>query len=105
MMQDFRDECDITDLIVLSRGQKNIVTDKTEALKDISILNGYLFDYYSSPIIKILAYFDKDYGECWNERAEAFLQKMVDGNRVCMIQTEDSSNFKNIIHEMVSEEK
>lgn len=105
IMQDFQDECDITDMIVLSRGQKNIVKDKREVLKDISILNGYLFDYYSSPIIKILAYFDKDYDECWNERAVAFLQKMVDENRTCMIQTEDSSDFKNIIHEMVSEEK
>ncbi len=92
------DMCDLTDLIVLSLGKKTISNDKDELLRQICILNGYLFNYYSSPIVKVLGYFNKEYSKPWNELAETLLRDMTNNSNCCGIQSEKALDFWDIIH-------
>lgn len=99
------ENCDLTDLIVLYSGEKNITSDKNEFLHKASILNGYLFNYYSSPIIKILGYFDGEYSDEWNEQAKEMLKKMVNTCHCHLIGAGDPLEFSKLIHSVVLGEK
>lgn len=70
------ERAEVTDMIVLSKGDERCLNE-SEVLRRISILNGYLFNYYSSPIVKILAYFDSGYDSDWNKKSEEILKEMV----------------------------
>ena len=72
------DVCDLTDVVVLSLGEARSSDEKQDVFQSICILNGYLFDYYSSPIVKILAYFDEEYRKDWNNCAESMIKDMVE---------------------------
>ncbi len=98
------DECDLTDLVILSRSKDRADEDKNDFLRYVQILNGYLFNYYSSPIVKVLGYFEKDFGENWNLCSHNVLSDMV-GNCDCyLIRCENFEDFDNIIHAKVSGE-
>ena len=97
----FARECPLTDMVVLSLGEEKIVENKEFILKQISILNGYLFNYYSSPIVKVLAYFDEEYNKPWNQYAEALLERTVDNKNCYLIQTQSSEKFANIIEKKI----
>lgn len=99
------EECDITDLSVLFLGRKEIKTDTKNILKYISILNGYLFNYYSSPIVKILGYFDDSYYKPWNTYAEAILENMVKNSECRLLKAEKSEDFSTILHEAICGER
>lgn len=95
---DIKEVCDLTDLVVLSSGNKGIVQDKSEIQRIVPILNGYLFDYYSSPILKILAFFSKEYDIPWNEYANKMLQEMLSTKNCYLIQTENPMDYSELIH-------
>lgn len=99
------EECILTDVMVLSLGEERVCTDKDQIFRYISMLNGYLYNYYSSPIIKILGYFDEKYDKSWTTYAETFLKNMVNSCRCCELQTEESGDFAGIFHEIISGEK
>ena len=99
------ENCDLTDLIVLSLEEKSIRSDKKELLHKICILNGYLFSYYSSPIIKILGYFDGDNYNEWNENAKEMLGQMVNACDCHVIGSRDPLGFFESVHSVVSGEK
>lgn len=86
-------QCDLTDLFVLSLGKEKAGAEKEEVLRQMGILNGYLFQYYSSPIVKVLGYFDSVYAAPWNVRAEAMLAQMADRCSCCMLQEEEPLAF------------
>lgn len=90
--------CDVTDLVVLSLGEKMVYDDKDEVLRQALILNGYLFNYYSSPIIKILGYFNLDYCVKWNDWADELLHSITDNSKCYVIQSENSLDFYKRIH-------
>lgn len=91
------EKCVWTDLAVLSLGEKAIITDPHETLNRICILNGYLFGYFSTPILKLLAYFDKEYYQPWNEMAEAMLKQVVGRVNCCVVQAETAMDFYELI--------
>lgn len=95
------EEGDLTDLIVLSLGEPRIDTNKDSAFKYVSVLNGYLFNYYSSPIVKILGYFDEDYYKEWNEYSKELLKTLVDISNCHIIQSEESEDFMDTIHKII----
>lgn len=74
---DICEVCEVTDLAVLSLGRCVEDIGKSDFLQRISILSGYLFGYYSTPIVKILAYFDVEYRINWNARAFDILEQMI----------------------------
>lgn len=92
----------VTDLTVLSLGESEIDTDKGRILKEISILNGYLFHYYSSPIVKIVSYFNEKYNKPWDEYAIKLLNTMVESCRCSKIQSKESVDFAEIFYDMIS---
>ena len=97
--------CTVTDLAVLSLGEKMIDTDKKRILREMSILNGYLFHYYSSPIVKIISYFHEEFDKPWAEYAMEFFETMVENCRCYKIQSEESVDFAEIFYEIVSDKK
>jgi len=94
-------ECELTDIAVLSLGEKYVSRDKKEMLKRITVLNGYLFNYYSSPIVKILGYFDEAFYMPWNELSGAILYEMADKCNCFLINADRSSDFAIILHEVI----
>lgn len=102
--KDMYDGCSITDLVVLSLGKTNIKKDKKEAFELISILNGYMFGYFSSPILKMLAYFDEEYRKPWNDYAIDMVKKLVENCNCLLVQDETAGVlFKSIDFEKVDE--
>ena len=97
----FSNESRITDIIVLEAVDKDIVADKEEVLDMITVLNGYLFNYCSSPIVKILAYFSKQYRVEWYSDASRMLEKMVKENDCHIIGSADPLKFSEIVHKIV----
>lgn len=97
--------CKVTDLMVLSLGKRETNTDKSRILTNISMLNGYLFHYYSSPIIKILGYFDEKYDRPWDAYAANFLETMVSNCCCYQLQSEESVDFAEIFYKMISDKK
>ena len=90
-------DCSVTDVAVLSLGEPAITSDKQETEKKISILNGYLFDYYSFPVIKILAYFDSGFNEDWDKIAGSMIAGMVQRSDCRCVQAESPTDFSGII--------
>lgn len=97
--------CGLTDLAVLSSGKQGIYREKEEVLRQIRILNGYLFQYYSSPILKVLAYFDPTYDENWNERADQILKEMAGACACYGVQAEHPLEFYGMVHSNGSDGK
>lgn len=93
----FCEECEVTDLTVLALGPREISGDKEKILRQICVLNGYLFNYYSSPIIKILAFFNDEYCEAWNDCAERILRNMVEANECHYFKSEMPVDFSGLI--------
>lgn len=91
------DVCDITELVTLSLGSYEVSTRKEELLRQIKILNGYLFGYYNTPIIKILSYFDQTYDIPYGERAEKMLQDMVEHCHCRCVRAETPMDFYQLI--------
>lgn len=94
---DFQEECSLTDLMVLALGEQMVNTDKEEIFEQICILNGYLFGYYSTPIVKMLAYFDEDYRTPWNNCAAAMIREMVNQCNCRLIQAKTPVEFFKIV--------
>ena len=97
--------CDLTDLVLLSRTEERPLETKKDFLRYIQILNGYLFNYYSSPIVKVLGYFDENYGEMWNRYAEKMLGEMVENCNCHPIRCEDFTQFDSLVHSKVAGEE
>lgn len=91
------DMCDVTKLAALSLGKPDVNADKDEMLRQIKILNGYLFNYYSSPIVKILGYFDRKYDISWEERAAGMLRDMAEHCMCHCIRAENAMDFYHLI--------
>ncbi len=94
---EIRHMCDLTYITALSLGNLEISESKEEVLGRICTLNGYLFQYYSSPIVKLLAYFSRDYAAAWNVRAEQMLRAMVDRAACASLQCQAPTEFAEII--------
>lgn len=99
MVGKFRDSCDMTDLVVLSRGKNKYHRNKEEILSQICILNGYLFQYYCSPIVKLLAYFCEEFRVPWNDFAEKMIEDMVTKAECAYIRCEDPADYAEMIHQ------
>ena len=41
------------------------------------MLNGYLFNYCTSPIVQILGYFDETYSKDWNKHTITYLEQLL----------------------------
>ena len=95
-------ECNITDMITLSLGSPFVSSNKDEVLRQINILNGYLFNHYSSPIIKILGYFSQEYDVAWSEKAKELTESMANICDCRQIQSDHALNFYTHIHRMIS---
>ena len=91
------EHCELTDVSVLSIGKKKIESEKKILFNQISILNGYLFNYYSSPIVKVLAFMKQEYQKEWETMAKLMLEKII-ANCACRgIQAEKPELFSEII--------
>lgn len=87
-----RRECLLTDMILLSLG-KQPEGEGQELLEQMCLLNGYLFQYHCSPIVKILAYFDEQYQIRWEEKAEQLLCRMAQNCRCSRVQAQHPADF------------
>ena len=87
----------VTDVAVLSIGKKKKENDKKELLQHISILNGYLFNYYSSPIVKVLAFMNQEYQKEWETMARLILKKIIANCKCLGIQAERPELFAQVI--------
>lgn len=97
--------CEVTDLTLLSLGQCCEECERSTFVHQIDILNGYLFGYYSTPIVKILAYFDEEYRKSWNLLSFNMLNCMVDRCTCQLICTDSSTEFyKFVDFEKIGEE-
>lgn len=91
------DHCEITDMVVLSIGREKTENDKNELFSQASILNGYLFNYYSSPIVKILAFMNQEYQKDWEDMAKQYLKKIIANCKCLGIQAERPELFAQVI--------
>jgi hypothetical protein len=92
------DTCALTDMVILASGEEQVLGDKTEALRRMAILNGYLFDYYTTPVIKLLGYFDDIYDRDWNRYAYQLLQRLTTESDCRIIYAADPLQFSTLIH-------
>lgn len=98
------DKCDLTHLVMLSRSSDKQYDNKSEFLRYIDVLNGYLFNYYSSPIVKVLGFFEKDFCTNWSACCFDMLTKMVDNCDCYLISSEDFTAFDSLVHSKISGE-
>lgn len=96
------DVCQLTDMIALVDGIGCVASDKEELLRKIMILNGYLFHYYSSPIIKILSFFNPEYCREWEEVARKTLECLVAGSECYIVHSTEALQYSAIVHEIVT---
>lgn len=87
----------LTNLAVLSLGEPSVGLDKEEVLARACVLNGYLFQYYSAPIVKLLSYFCKEFRINWNARAEQMLEELVERTTCAYIQCEAPVDFAKML--------
>lgn len=100
-----RNMCDITDLAVLITDREDNIRGKDEAERLMILLNGYLFHYYNSPIIKILGFFEKKYDVEWYMSAKVFLERMAKKYECHVFCSQNPLAFSEIIcHDILSEE-
>lgn len=99
------ESCRVTDLAVLSLGEAAESEDRDELLHRICMLNGYLFNYYSSPVVKVLGYFSPDYRLPWSDMALTMLRDMTAACRCRGIQCASPLDFWHIIDRDASGEK
>lgn len=99
---DIANTCAVTDLMLLSLGNPRIDADKDRIAQRISMLNGYLFGYYSTPIVKMLGYFEQDYDLPWNTMSDRILRETVKACNVYDVQFEESVKFADRVHEILS---
>ena len=97
-------DCPVTDLAVLSLGEEHVETDKTKIFNKVLLLNGYLFQHYSSPIVTILAYFDELFNCKWNQIANEMIGRLVEKFSCYEISAADSGSFFSIVDKLISEE-
>ena len=95
--KEFRDKCEITDFAVLSLGKNEISTDKSQIAKKICLLNGYLFDYYTSPILVWLAFFDSEFEIPWQTETQKIIENMTERLECRWIQAESPTEFSKIL--------
>lgn len=98
-------QSDVTDLFVLSLGKKKTGEAKTDVLRKIRILNGYLFHYFSSPIVRVLGYFDSTYAAPWNRYAEELLEQMAEHCSCRELQEAHTLDFRQKVQRIVSGEE
>lgn len=99
---DFCEVCKVTDLLVLTIGKEKIDLSKEELLRQICVFNGYLFNYFSSPIVKVLELFDKDYCKPWQSISEKIISDMLSGSEGVLIYTASPTDFCTIVHNYVT---
>ena len=97
-----RHRAKITDIALLVNGNDS-QTSNEEIYRSISILNGYLFNYNSSPIVKIMGYFNSVYDVSWDERAKALLKQLVESNKCHVVYSKRPMEFAEKIHAIVEE--
>ena len=101
-----RQTCEVTDVAVLSIGDPIIHENKDDILNRVCLLNGYLFQYNSSPVIKILACFSKGFRIRWNELAEQLLGNIVSKASCVYVRRKTPDEFSDIIcSRLLGEEK
>lgn len=91
------DKCNMSEMVAFSLGVPDIDTRKEELCRQIRLLNGYLFGYYNTPVIKILSYFDQVFDVPHGERAEKLLGDMAERCRCRCIQAKDTMDFYRLI--------
>ena len=97
--------CEATDFVLLTAGEKASF-DKAAFLNKISMLNGYLFNYCASPVVKMLGYFDETYCHDWNKHAIAYLEQMLDSCQYHTVCADDPIQYVSLIDDiMISETK
>lgn len=95
---EFLNSSPLTDVVVLSLGTEKTMTDKSIIFDKASILNGYLFNYYSSPIIKVLGFFDEEKSIQWQKLADEMLNHVVNISDCHFLQLESATKFADEIH-------
>ncbi len=89
--------CALTDVVVLASGTERVICDKAETLRRIAVLNGYLFEYYASPVVKILGYFDSSYDCGWNMHAQQLLKQLTDASACKILYASDPMRFSTLV--------
>lgn len=98
------DSCKLTDVVVISQGKEETNSNKDVVFLMSSMTNGYLFNYFSSPIIKILGLFDDRFCMPMQEEADKYLKKIVESCNCHMLQFENASRFADEIHKRLTGE-
>lgn len=96
--------CNLTHIALLSGGCSNEIKYTTGLNRKIILLNGYLFNYYSSPIMSALAYFSEDYPLVWNDCGAAILDKLVKNSVCTEIEAKDAMAFSEMIYSYIAGE-
>lgn len=97
-------QSDLTDLFVLSLGRQKTAEEKETVLQQIQLLNGYLFHYYASPIIKVLGFFDSVYAAPWSDHADRLLAQMAQHCSCRLLQGEQPLDFWEKVHRKMAGE-
>lgn len=103
---EMRQTCELTDIAVLSIGESGICENKDDIISRVCLLNGYLFQYYSSPVVKMLACFSEAFRIQWNIQANQQLGDMVAKSACAYIRCKTPVEFADIIcSRLLGEEK
>lgn len=91
----------LTDFVLLDKSAHNAmdVTSK-DIVKRVTILNGYIFNYCCSPIIKIFAYFDSNYYTNWLSETEYIVKNLIESCCFCKISNRDALKFFKIFNDI-----
>ena len=92
----------LSDLILLNRAEGNPAIAVDDIEKRILILNKYLFCGYNSPIINVLAFFNRDFDQGWEERACSIMKLAFLECKVTAISCESADAFPAKVDEIFS---
>lgn len=92
--------CEATDLMALTAGE-NRTSGRQAFLNKISMMNGYLFNYCATPIVKILGYFDETYCQDWYKRATAYLEQLLDRCQYNFVYADDPTQYSSLVDNLV----
>lgn len=98
------ESCGLTDVALLSLGKEKTNLCKEDILSKVCIVNGYLFNYCSSPVVKVFSFFDYKFSLSWQEKAEKMLKDILEQCNCCLIQCETPFEFTDKIrYELLGE--
>lgn len=96
------DQARVTDVLVLAKGEREVLFDRTDIYEDIINLNRYEFNYDKSPTMLVMNYFNKDISlDYMYAKEREIVKKLVESSESYRIFSNSALEYEEILREEV----